>query len=46
VNEEDEKGLTPLHLVAFNWNLNIVMALIKAGAEVDRKDRHGRSPLY
>jgi ankyrin repeat protein len=35
-----------LHEVAFNGNLDIVVALIKAGAEVDRKDRGNQRPLY
>jgi ankyrin repeat protein len=35
-----------LHKAAFNGNLDIILALIKAGAEVDRKDRRGRRPLY
>jgi ankyrin repeat protein len=32
------EGLKPLHKAAFNVNLDIVVALIKAGAEVDRKE--------
>jgi ankyrin repeat protein len=46
VNMEDGEGLKPLNEAAFNVNLDIVAALIKAGAEVDRKDRDDRRPLY
>jgi ankyrin repeat protein len=37
VNIEDWEGLKPLHETAFDVNLDIVAALIKAGSEVDRK---------
>jgi uncharacterized protein len=40
-----EFGFTALHVAATAGHLQIVRLLIDAGADVDRRDRHGISPL-
>jgi hypothetical protein len=39
-------GDTPLHSAAHSGRINIVTYLIKAKAEIDRKNSHGQTPLH
>ncbi len=38
-------GQTSLHLAAFNGHLRVVELLIKRGADVNRRDKNGKTPL-
>jgi ankyrin repeat protein len=44
-NQEDGEGHTGLQIVAATGNLQIAAILIKAGANIDFKDRLGNTPL-
>jgi ankyrin repeat protein len=46
LNLEDPDRMTPLNLALFNLHFEAAAALIKAGADVDKWDFYGRSPLY
>jgi hypothetical protein len=39
-------GKTPLHTVAQRGNISRIRALLKDGARLDSKDRHGYTPLH
>src|SRR5262245_43306969 len=39
-------GFTAMHVSATDGHLAIVRLLIEAGADVNRRDRHGTSPLH
>jgi ankyrin repeat protein len=42
----DNNGITPLHLVAYTDNVDLASLLIKAGADVNAKDKYsGFTPL-
>ncbi|MCB1157831.1 MAG: ankyrin repeat domain-containing protein [Leptospiraceae bacterium] len=43
--ESGEAGTSPLHLAAWNGNLNISRLLLDAGAEIDNQDKYGDTPL-
>ena len=50
-NAQDKDGKTPLHLVAYKWlaggkHLYVLRLLLGAGADVDKQDRIGSTPLY
>jgi ankyrin repeat protein len=46
LNLEDPDRMTPLTMSLFNLHFEVAAALIKAGADVDKWDFYGRSPLY
>jgi ankyrin repeat protein len=46
VNAKDSYGDMPLHLAVQKGNLNIVRALIKAGADVNAEDHYENTPLH
>jgi ankyrin repeat protein len=46
VNLADPDRMTPLNLALFNLHFEVAAALIKAGADVDKWDLYGRSPVY
>ncbi|WP_341816915.1 ankyrin repeat domain-containing protein [Wolbachia endosymbiont (group A) of Agelastica alni] len=46
VNVKNNRGDTPLHLVARNGHLEVVEKLIENGANVNEKDIHGETPLH
>jgi len=43
---QDPDGMTPLTMALFNQHFNVAAALIKGGADLDRWDLFGRSPVY
>jgi ankyrin repeat protein len=43
---QDPDGSTPLTLALMNQHFNLAAVLIKGGADLDRWDLYGRSPLY
>jgi len=43
---EDPDRMTPLNLALFNLHFEVAAELIKAGADVDKWDLYGRSPVY
>ena len=43
---EDPDRMTPLNLALFNLHFDAAAALIAAGADVDKWDLYGRSPVY
>ena len=43
--KDDEHGLTPLHVAAIEGHKAILKLLIAKGAEVNAKDKRGRTPL-
>ena len=45
-NERDDKGVSALHLAAFDGNLDLCKTLTLARADVDACDRHGQTPLF
>ena len=53
-NAENDQGVTPLHMLSEAWrynddegiNLNLVLLLLKNGAEVNRRDRAKHTPLH
>lgn len=46
VNAQNQFGATPLTMACFAKNIDVVRALIKAGADVNIGDTHGNSPLH
>jgi len=42
----DPKGVSPLHMAAFDGMQPIVQHLLDARANVDARDRHGQTPLF
>lgn len=42
----DPDGVTPLNMALLNLHFNFAAAMIKAGADVDKWDLFGRSPVY
>jgi ankyrin repeat protein len=46
LNLEDPDRMTPLNMALFNLHFEAAAALIKAGADVDKWDFFGRSPIY
>jgi hypothetical protein len=45
INQPDQSGNTPLHTAVENRNLSKIQTLIAAGAKLDVRNRHGRTPL-
>lgn len=45
-NAQDEQGWTPLHFAAQEWSEAAAHVLIDNGADVDRTDSHGNTPLW
>lgn len=39
---EDSKGVSPLHMAAFEGRPNLVRLLLKTGADPNLRDRHGQ----
>jgi serine/threonine protein kinase len=46
INQRNNSGATPLHCAALRAEKEIVSDLLKAGADKDAKDDHGRTPLH
>ena len=46
MNAKKDNGATPLHLSAQDGRLEVVRALIKAGADVNAKKDNGWTPLH
>src|SRR5262245_44802296 len=46
LNLEDPDRMTPLNMALFNLHFEAAAALIDAGADVDKWDFYGRSPVY
>jgi ankyrin repeat protein len=46
LNLEDPDRMTPLDMALFNLHFEAAAALIKGGADVDKWDFYGRSPIY
>ncbi|CAK0846606.1 unnamed protein product [Prorocentrum cordatum] len=45
-NESDDKGVSLLHVAAFDGAPELCGALLEAGACANAKDRHGQTPLF
>jgi ankyrin repeat protein len=46
INKGDvDRGVTPLHAAALKNNLKMAKLLLTSGAEVDKEDRRGNTPL-
>ena len=45
VSSEDNDGMTPLHIACQNGHTEIAGLLLDRGAEVDRKNAEGSTPL-
>lgn len=45
VNQQDDKGYTPLILATYNDNFEVAEFLVKHGANTELKDRSGRTAL-
>ena len=45
INIKDLRGNTPLHLASYGGKLSIIEMLLKAGANIEMKDKDGKSPL-
>jgi len=46
IDLEDPDRLTPLNMALLNLHFELAAALVKAGADVDKWDLYGRSPVY
>ena len=46
VNRANDDGWTALHAAAFGGHAEVARLLLDAGAEVNARDDHGRTPLY
>src|SRR5262245_50087737 len=46
LNLEDPDRVTPLNMALLNLHFELAASLIKAGADIDKWDLYGRSPLY
>jgi ankyrin repeat protein len=46
VNQGDDMGFTPLHLAAQEWSLDVARLLLQRGADVDKTNVHGNTPLF
>jgi ankyrin repeat protein len=45
-NLGDRQGFTPLHLAAQEWSVDVARLLLDHGAEVDRQNMFGNTPLF
>eukprot|EP00929_Paragymnodinium_shiwhaense_P002715 TRINITY_DN103000_c0_g1_i1.p1 TRINITY_DN103000_c0_g1~~TRINITY_DN103000_c0_g1_i1.p1 ORF type:complete len:1039 (+),score=288.00 TRINITY_DN103000_c0_g1_i1:258-3374(+) len=45
-NLADDKGVTPMHMAAFDGDPAIIASLLAAGGKVNGRDRHGQTPLF
>lgn len=45
-NGQDVKGVSALHIAAFDGNLDLMRLLFAARANVDVHDRHGQTPVF
>jgi ankyrin repeat protein len=46
VNSRNEYDETPLHIAAMRCHVEIVVMLLKAGADPNLRDHHGQTPLH
>ena len=46
LQKADLHGTVPLHMAALHGHLDVVRALVAAGAEKDYADHHGAVPLH
>jgi uncharacterized protein len=46
INAQDRRGFTPLHLAAQGYHLDVVRALLAAGASTTVRDAHGNTALW
>eukprot|EP00933_Yihiella_yeosuensis_P008309 TRINITY_DN113694_c0_g1_i1.p1 TRINITY_DN113694_c0_g1~~TRINITY_DN113694_c0_g1_i1.p1 ORF type:complete len:660 (-),score=159.18 TRINITY_DN113694_c0_g1_i1:169-2148(-) len=46
VNQQDAKGVSPLHMAVFDGKSGIVRLLLDAEADPNIKDRHDQTPLF
>ena len=44
VNEQNESGRTSLHLASMNGHVEVITALLAAGADKTTKDKWGKTP--
>ena len=44
VNTQNQVGWTPLHLASWNGHVEVITALLAAGADKTLKDKDGRTP--
>ena len=45
MNKSYNFGLTPLYMASHHWHLEVVRALLAAGADVNRSTNSGMTPL-
>ena len=45
MNKNDSIGYTPLYRASLNGHLEVVRALLAAGADVNKSDNYGATPL-
>jgi ankyrin repeat protein len=46
LDAQDPDGITPLHLAIINAHFDLAALLVDAGADVNKGDRAGRTPLF
>ena len=46
MNAIDKHGQTALYEVTRNWNVDVARYLVRYGAELNHKDKMGRTPLH
>lgn len=45
INASDKFGMTPLHHACAEGHVDVAVLLVKLGADTDRLDREGQTPL-
>jgi len=45
-NQENEFGITPLHIAVSSGDIKVIKALVESGADINLADKQGNTPLH